>query len=639
MSFDRATRNLLASVTSRVRNALVADMGAQLRGLGFQEDGEVIALARLEGLTDEETEAGRELRALLDHFIAQERGTQPRQAAYDRLVREIGFTTLNRLVALRMSEQRGLILESIGRGVASPGFQVYEQVANNALGNRYRTYRAYLECLADELAVDLPALFDRGDPRSRIFPTERCLDAVLALLNDPALAGLWQENETIGWIYQYYNDPDERRQMREAAAPRNSRELAVRNQFFTPRYVVEFLTDNTLGRLWYEMRQGDSRLCDDCAYLVRRPGEVFRHRTKRDPRELKVLDPACGSGHFLLYAFDLLTTIYEEACDDDDLGPALRRDYPDREAYRAAVPGLILRHNLHGVDIDPRACQIAALALWLRAQRAYQALKLRPADRPRITKTNIVCAEPMPGGRELLEAYLGSVDARLQPLVRQVWERMQLAGEAGSLLKIEEEIKEAVEAARARALFGDRPKRASLPGMEPPILQPALPLLTESEERFWETAEAQLLAALAEHVVQASNGDATRRRMFADDAIRGFGFIDLCRQHYDVTLMNPPFGEAARDSKDYVTTRYPRTKNDVYAAFLERWLGRLRPGGVLGAITSRTGFFLSSFQRWREEILLQEARPTVMADLGYGVLDAAMVETAAYVLERTGVGE
>jgi len=77
-----------------------------------------------------------------------------------------------------------------------------------------------------------------------------------------------------------------------------------------------------------------------------------------------------------------------------------------------------------------------------------------------------------------------------------------------------------------------------------------------------------------------------------------------------------------------------RTKNDVYAAFVERWLGRLTRGGLLGAITSRTGFCLSSFQKWREEILLKEAPPVVFADLGYGVLGSAMVETAAYVLAK-----
>jgi hypothetical protein len=97
--------------------------------------------------------------------------------------------------------------------------------------------------------------------------------------------------------------------------------------------------------------------------------------------------------------------------------------------------------------------------------------------------------------------------------------------------------------------------------------------------------------------------------------------------------MNPPFGAASKPSKNYIDSTYPRTKNDVYAAFVERWVGKLVPRGRLGAITSRTGFFLSSFQKWREEVLLEECRPVVVADLGYGVLDTAMVETAAYCLE------
>ena len=123
---------------------------------------------------------------------------------------------------------------------------------------------------------------------------------------------------------------------------------------------------------------------------------LIPHRPKKDPREIKILDPACGSGHFLLYCFALLLVIYEEAYDDPDLGEALQADYPTKDDLRRAVPGLILRHNLHGIDIDLRAVQIAGLALWLRCQRAYQEMGLKK-ERPPITKSNIVCAEPMPG--------------------------------------------------------------------------------------------------------------------------------------------------------------------------------------------------------------------------------------------------
>jgi hypothetical protein len=146
-------------------------------------------------------------------------------------------------------------------------------------------------------------------------------------------------------------------------------------------------------------------------------------------------------------------------------------------------------------------------------------------------------------------------------------------------------------------------------------------------------SQKKLLAALRDYAGKNHTGSLIQRRLFVEDVAQGFAFIDLCRNRFNIVMMNPPFGESSKPSKSYIESMYPRTKNDVYAAFVERGLNMLRPGGMLGAITARTGFFLSSFRRWREEILLKEASPIVFADLGYGVLDAAMVETAAYCLE------
>src|SRR5207247_4485053 len=109
----------------------------------------------------------------------------------------------------------------------------------------------------DELSLDLGVLFDRWSPFGMLFPREPALLKFFDLLNATELKPLWKEDETIGWIYQYFNDEVERKKMREeSAAPRNSRELAVRNQLSTPRYVVEFLTDNTLSRIRNVMNDG-----------------------------------------------------------------------------------------------------------------------------------------------------------------------------------------------------------------------------------------------------------------------------------------------------------------------------------------------------------------------------------------------
>jgi hypothetical protein len=524
------------------------------------------------------------------------------------------------------------------------GFRQFAMLSPAALrGEPDGGYRLYLELLFDDLSQTLGALFDRTVPTSILFPTQSCLQEVLALLNNPELASIWGEDETIGWIYQYFTPGELREEARKASSsPRNSYELAFRNQFYTPHYVVAFLADNTLGRLWWEMREGETRLEEECDYLVKRKS-VKRESVKRDPRKLRILDPASGSGHYLLYCFDLLLTIYEEAYDDPDLGPALRSDYGDREAFRRTVPKLILEHNLHGVDIDLRAVQIAELALWLRAQRAYAEMGFKMSERPHIDEIHAVCAEPMPGEYDLLGEFSRDLKPSiLSKLVLDIWEKMKLAGEAGSLLKIEQEIKEAIQDAHQ--------KLASMPpGVQLRLFGPEEPQQLQfnpkdlDDETFWDQAGDRVVETLRAYAQRAGNGKRVMRRLFARDAEQGIAFVDVMRRRYDVVLMNPPFGAASEGSKDYIKQAYPRTKNDLYAAFVERGLELLRPpsteigtrGGYLGAITSRTGFFLSSFQTWREEILLEEAQMIAMADLGYGVLDTAMVETAAYVLEKT----
>ena len=674
---DRPLRNTLRNVVTQCRRLLEEAVAEVLQGqFGIHTDGKVEDAARMGHLSDEDLQYREQILVHLEHLRAS--GFKP-EGTVAQLTREAAFTHLNRLCAYKMMETRGLIRETVSRGLKSQGFLFYlaDHPEDEKLwsgGKQDIAYRHFLEWLGRTLSEEIGVLFSPHDPANRLSPPQRVLDQVLSLINDEALDNIWAEDETIGWVYQYFTPKELRDQARkESHAPRNSYELAFRNQFYTPRYVVQFLTDNTLGRIWYEMRKGETILEEKCQYLVRRSNEVFLasgekasvgadlvfvrseegripdsplqqpvyipHRPKKDPQEIKILDPACGSGHFLLYCFDLLEIIYEEAYEDPDLGLTLKKDYPTLADLKKAVPGLILRYNLHGIDIDPRATQIAALALWLRAQRAYQKMELRNSERPKITKSNIVCAEPMPGEKELLEEFVTGLQPKvLGQLVREIFDKMKLAGEAGSLLKIEDEISDAVAAAKKQWLA--KPKQEQM-ALFPEEKRPKAEQMTLfdvsgiTDEQFWHEAEARVVDALHDYAKHAANGSGLLRQLFADDVVQGFAFVDLCRWQFDVVLMNPPFGEASKPSKACIERSYPRTKNDVYAAFVERGLNLLWPGGMLGAITSRTGFFLSSFQKWREEILLQEARPVVFADLGYGVLDTAMVETAAYCLEVT----
>lgn len=669
MSFDKPTRNRLSSFVGKARDLIADEFTQQFQSLyGISDNGAITPLDQLAHLDDPGLAIAALLRERIDYLVrTHPDDREGNKAAVARLARELAFTVLNRLAAIRMAEKRGLIVESVGKGYQSKGFKVFEQVAGAGLGDTYHRYCRYLFCLFDELAVDLGVLFDRRSPQGLLFPRETALQALFGLINAVDLEALWAEDETIGWVYQYYNDPAERKKMREeSAAPRNSRELAVRNQFFTPRYVVEFLTDNTLGRIWYEMTQGKTRLAEQCRYLVRRraenflnPGETapvvpgqeglsqeellkqpiyIPHRPLKDPRELRMLDPACGSMHFGLYAFDLYEIIYEEAW---EVGmESLHHDFPDKDTFLREVPRLIIEHNIHGIDIDPRAAQIAGLSLWLRAQKSWQGQCVPAAQRPRILRSNVVCAEPMPGNPELLKEF----SAALQPpvlgqLLEKIFAKMQIVDEAGSLLKIEEEI--AIMVKEAKKLWQTRPKVEQMElslGLEAKSKQGELPLDVSgiSDERFWETAEEHIYTALHAYAEQAESGG-YQRRLFAEDAARGFAFIDLCRKRYNVVVMNPPFGEWSALYKIQAKKDYPSSYNDILAAFVDRGGQMLISRGHLGAITSRTCFFLSSFAKWREEVILGLLEPRLLADLGLGVMDSAMVEAAAYVLEKTDV--
>ncbi len=674
MAFDQPTRNRLQRFVNETRKVLEAEFTRQLQNdYGMDPNsGSITELAKLRHINDAQRETARILRDTLAHYCAS--GDMDRQQGLDRIVREQAFTVLNRLTALRMAEARGLLIESVGNGYQAKGFQLYSRLAGNGLGETGDAYRVYLFSVFDELGQELPGLFNRYSPQGRLFPREAALLPLLALINDAEIEPLWAEDETIGWIYQYFNSKEERKAMRDASqAPRNSRELAVRNQFFTPRYVVEFLVDNTLGRLWFNATGGQTSLRERCQYLLVKPDETPQPATKlRDPRTLKLLDPACGSMHFGLYAFDLFIEIYREVWVwEQQNGPGslsfpsphageglgkgdavelsskvpsphggglgwgrvksgeevdstallverrqafkpLSQSYADESAFLLDVPKLIIEHNIYGVDIDPRAAQIASLALWLRAQRAWHDAGVKAKDRPIIGRGNVVAAIAPPAEKELRQQFAANLDKRDAELFEKTLQLLKGLPELGVLLQVERELPNLIRQVYVGKGTG---------------------LFAEQEQENWQQAENRLREALTDFAHAAKS--TYLGRLFAQDALQGLRLIDLCREVFDVVVMNPPFGALTSNTKDSLAKAYPSSKNDLLAIFVERGLELLRPGGRIGAITSRTCFFLTSFQKWREEIVLGIAEPEVMADLGHGVMDDAMVEAAAYVLQKT----
>src|SRR3984893_13718124 len=319
---DKATRNAIERATQQARRLLDEDFSSQLEGTFDVLRTGIIAEKGGVHLSACQQFERQKIIAAIAHKRAT--GTTGVDAVTD-YVRDAAFTTLNRFVALKMLEARELVQECITKGEQSAGYREFCGMAPGvALLPDAAGYRLYVESLFDEFSTEIKVLFDRRDAASVLWPKRQTFEALLVILNAPDLSGVWGDDETIGWVYQYFNSGEERRKMRdESQAPRNSRELAIRNQFFTPSYVVQFLCDNTLGRIWHGMRGGDTRLSAVCEYLVHSTdGDAEEAdaggRPKKDPRDIRIIDPACGSGHFLLYCFLLLLIIYEEAWADED---------------------------------------------------------------------------------------------------------------------------------------------------------------------------------------------------------------------------------------------------------------------------------------------------------------------------------
>lgn len=628
---EKEQRNAIGSAAQQIRKLLEREYAEQLDGIFDVRLSGYIAGEPGTHLSAQQRVVREKIVAAVDYYLTQEASLAE---AVARFIRESAFTTLNRFVALKMLEARDLVQQCISSGEDSSGYQEFIGLAPGVahLVDGWG-YRLYLESLFDELSSEVKVLFDRRDSASLLWPGHNAFEALLHELNHEVLAGVWDEDETIGWFYQFFNSKEERQQMRdESQAPRNSRELAVRNQFFTPRYVVEFLVDNTLARTWSEMHP-TTRLLETCENFVRLEDEQ-PPRAIKDPRDFRVLDPACGSGHFLLYAFGVLETMYREAwvnglAGEGPFESSLRETYPTEMELGLAIPILILERNLFGIEIDPRAAQIAGLALWLRAQRSWLDAGVCASERPRIRRTGVVVGEPMPGDLEMIHEFADSLDPPLLgSLFRHMVDSMKMAGEMGYLVRVEAELES--EIARARDDFIIQQLQPQvLPGINTQIWSGGHDFTGIDENGFFMEAEHRLLQALDDYASAAQGAQSARRRMFADDAAHGVALLELLRQQYDVVLMNPPFGDPVEGSFPWLKAHYAGFHNDIYASFLKRGL-ELAPSGTVGAIVSRSFLVAPRLEKIRSEIVAEYGR--VMTDLGKGVMDGALVEAAALVL-------
>ena len=578
-------RSRLERLVGRARALLEEDLAAQAAGrFGIDADGAVADGTDLR--LDPSGLADREEIVEVVHHLQSEGCSAPEAIA--RLIREAVFTHLNRLVAIRIAEALNLLPPSLGQGDRSQGYLDVRELVPLLAADDTNGYWTYIRLCGDELASDVPNLFDPRNPLLALAPSPAALRGLVELFAVPASSDLWRASDCLGWTYQFFNTAEDRRRARyrqdgSPKAPETSQDLAVRNQFFTPGYVVEFLVQNSLGRRLLDA-DPDSPLLGDMPLLVDPPTEPGEPVSLD---EIAVLDPACGSGHFLLGAYDLLERAWQHA----GTPPA------------DAAPHIVA--SLWGIDIDPRCAQVAAAAILFRARRS--------CPRGELPRPNIICARSLPATATGLSELLNGIDRAKWPLMGTLIHQLEQAPILGPLLHVEESIEAEIRASIAGSAHG-----ALAQAVEPDVVRQLRDELIEDLR----AVAAAVTATAAERMLAAE----------AEDAVR---FVAALVQRYDAVLQNPPFGEPVPESKPYIKANYPwipSRSHDLLAAFVGRGLELCKPGtGYVGAITARNGMFLKTFEDWRREVLLGH-RLVALADLGYGVMEEALVEAAAYVL-------
>lgn len=635
---DREARSRLRKVVTQARHLLEEDIRTQLKRLGIEEGGKTIPAGRLTHLRPEDKE-------LRDRILVAIRKEQVRNVkrveAYDRYVQHVGFTYLNRLAALRAMEVRGLITETMIRRDQYAGMsrREYELSEREGLSDKAEiTKRSLLEAF-NEVSQEIKVLFDVNDEYSLLFPSRRTLDGLMDLLGKDVPEEDWREEDIIGWIYQYYNS-EARSEFRKKRRKPRPDDIPVINQFYTPRWLVRALVDNTLGRLWLEMKgrmpkpgeadapseerlknpQGET-VDEYCSYIIPLRQDP-PPREKKRVREIKVLDPACGSGHFLVYAFNVLYRMYLE----DEPGT------PEEE-----IPRLILENNLFGIDIDLRSVQLAALSLFLKAKEYNRDVKIR--------RMNLVCADVRITDGDLQKKFISRLehDVDLQRIFAKLFKEFEYTYDVGSLLKVRAPFESLLEERRKGVQTKFRPqiigqsslsKKGSVGGQSE--------LLVEEVEKGVLVKPAVTLEEMLEALLEFEREGMEKKDMgtmlFAAEAEKSVGLLTLLSQKYDVIVMNPPYGDMPKSAKDYTKEYYPRTHYDYYAAFMEQAVELCEDNGFVGMLTGRTFMFLRWFEKVRTEILLKDAKPEVLFDLNLSpadsILDEATGRWAATVVRK-----
>jgi type II restriction/modification system DNA methylase subunit YeeA len=513
----------------------------------------------------------------------------------------IAFTWFNRFAALRFMEIHDYlghghrVLSSREGGLPEilthatelagvlPGLNA-QQIADMKLaGNKDgELYRLLLVAQCNTLSNAMPFLFERIDDESELLlpgNLERT-DSVVAKLVEAIPEEDWNEVEVIGWLYQFYISEKKDEVIGKVV---KSEDIPAATQLFTPNWIVQYLVQNSVGRLWL-MANSSSSLKSQWPYYID-PAEqtpevqvqlnaLIKTRMDDDggslnPETITVLDPACGSGHILVEAYEVLKGIY------------LERGYQAR-----AIPRLILEKNLYGLDIDDRAAQLAGFALLMKARADDRRLLETPV------KLNVLSLQESAGMD--LDEFAGHLKPHgvNRTVLGSLLDTFTHAKTFGSLIQI------------------------------PKVLEDGL-------------------AGLEDGMAKAiENGDVFAKAA-AQDLVPLVQQATILAMEFDAVAANPPYmgGKNMNPAlKAYLKAKYPGYERDLFGAFIARLVDLANPVGFAGVMTSFTWMFISSFEKLRL-MIIRERTIASLIQLEYDAFEDAKAHVCAFVVNKAHIDD
>jgi len=528
--------------------------------------------------------------------------------AREKLMDELTFTLFNRLAAVKVMEAAALfppiLTKQPEHGDRSFGHKAWLELNSHMRSEELEGIRDYLKATFDELGQTLP-LYSRSYPYA-LLPDAISLNEIIEAFNEVEKdrqvdSEIWQNDDVLGWLYESYNN-EKKKAHKDSGDKTEYNKVSLQSQVYTPRWVVQFLVENSLGKLYLEMYP-DSEIKN--RYKIANAPKT-QERERKPLHEVKMIDPACGSVNFLLYGFDFFYELYLDQIEN------YGANYEVKD-----IPKLIIENNLYGIDLDDRAVQLAQLGLYIKAKK-----KRRDIGE---LAFNVVSSDfYLPEYEVVKDIFEPQMDTdkhglgeEQKKLIREIWDDLKYAYKFGSLIRIDERVNAKLKNIEKRA-EGDLFGTADL----------------EVHKDFAATFFTNLKKAVEQYARTEKNAFLSSKTR---DAVT---FLKLLTTEYDVATTNPPYTDSADfgpELREFIEGNFKKPykfHTNLYATFIKRCYELTKEDGKIAMIHPRTFMFIKTFEDVRK-FIIDKTHINVFVDYSLSNLfGAIMVDPAFYVLEK-----